>query len=162
MVAKNGHRLINTKTLAHYLSTAFLVIKTGRSCTIWSLQEFKCVNWRQRLNQDVHDFLVTTSAAGPVNCLDLLSAEIADRDSASLPYLDLLEIKIWKTRTVPFPKDKNPLDEWCRGAMHSFPWLGVLTRRVLDIPATSTAPERLFSTAGNVMIHVSCVITWRS
>jgi hypothetical protein len=80
------------------------------------------------------------SAAGSVNCLDLLCAEIADR-----------EIKIWKTRTVPFPKDKNPLDEWCRGAVHSFPWLGVLARRVLDIPTTSAAPERLFSTAGNVM-----------
>ena len=31
------------------------------------------------------------------------------------------------------------------------PWLGVLARRVLDIPATSAAPKRLFSTAGNVM-----------
>jgi len=29
--------------------------------------------------------------------------------------------------------------------------LGVLARRVLAIPATSAAPERLFSTAGNVM-----------
>jgi len=75
-----------------------------------------------------------------VNSLDLSSAEIADR-----------EIKIWTTRTVPFPKDKNPLDEWCRGVGHSFPWLGVLARRVLDIPATSAGPERLFSTAGSVM-----------
>ena len=83
---------------------------------------------------------MTASTATAVNFLDLSSAEIADR-----------EIKIWKTRTVPFPKDKNPLDGWCRGAVHSFPWLGVLARRVLDIPATSAAPERLFSTAGNVM-----------
>ena len=30
-------------------------------------------------------------------------------------------------------------------------WLGVMTRRVLAIPATSAALERLFSTAGNVM-----------
>jgi len=29
--------------------------------------------------------------------------------------------------------------------------LGMLARRVLAIPATSAAPERLFSTAGNVM-----------
>jgi len=50
-----------------------------------------------------------------------------------------------------FPKDKNPLDEWRRGTEHLFPWLGVLARRVLAIPATSAAPERLFSTAGNVM-----------
>ena len=48
------------------------------------------------------------------------SAEIADR-----------EIKIWKTHTVPFPKDKNPLDEWRRGVVYLFPWLGVLARRVL-------------------------------
>ena len=84
--------------------------------------------------EDDTDFLVTAFAAAVVNSLDLSSAEIADR-----------EIKIWKTRTVPFPKDKNPLDEWCRGAAHSFPWLGVLARRVLAIPATSAAPERLFS-----------------
>ena len=75
-----------------------------------------------------------------MNSLELSSAEIADR-----------EIKIWKTRIVPFPKDKNPLDEWRRGAVHLFPWMGVLARRVLAIPATSSAPERLFSTAGNVM-----------
>ena len=68
------------------------------------------------------------------------SAEIADS-----------EIKIWKTSTVPFPKDKNPLDEWRRGAVHLSPWLGVLARRVLAIPATSASPERLFSTVGNVM-----------
>ena len=35
--------------------------------------------------------------------------------------------------------------------MHLFPWLGVLERRVLANPATSAAPENLFSTAGNVM-----------
>jgi len=51
--------------------------------------------------EDVNDFLVTASAATAVNCLELSSAENADR-----------EIKICKTRTVPFPKDKNPLDEW--------------------------------------------------
>jgi len=60
-------------------------------------------------------------------------------------------MKIWKTRTVHFLKDKNPLDEWRRGAVHLFPWFGVLARRVLPIFATSTAPEPLFSTAGNMM-----------
>jgi len=55
------------------------------------------------------DFLVTASAAIVVNSLDLSNAEIADR-----------EIKIWKTRTIPFPKDKNPLDEWRRGAVPLF------------------------------------------
>jgi len=90
--------------------------------------------------EDVNDFFVTASASTPVNSLELSSAEIADR-----------EIKIWKTRTVLFPKDKNPLDEWRCGAVHLFPWLGVLVRRVLTIPATSAAPERLFSMVGNVM-----------
>ena len=59
--------------------------------------------------EDVNDFLVTASASTPVNSLELSSAEIADR-----------EIKIWKTRTVLFPKDKNPLDEWRCGAVHLF------------------------------------------
>jgi len=88
---------------------------------------------------DVNDFLVTASAAAVVNSLELSITEIADR-----------KIKIWNTRTVPFPKDKNPLDEWRRSVVHLFPWLGVLARRVLSIPATSGAPQRLFSTAGNV------------
>ena len=35
--------------------------------------------------------------------------------------------------------------------MHLFLWLGLLGRRVLAIPSTSAAPERLFSTVGNVM-----------
>ena len=78
--------------------------------------------------EDVNDFLVTASAATAVNSLELSSAEITVR-----------EIKIWNTRSVPFPEDKNPLDEWRRGAVHLFPWLGVLARRVLAIPATSAA-----------------------
>jgi len=60
--------------------------------------------------EDVNDFLVTGSATAAVNFLELSSAEIADR-----------EIKIWKTRTVPFPKDKNPLDKWRRSPVHLFP-----------------------------------------
>ena len=52
---------------------------------------------------------------------------------------------------LPFPEDKNPLDKWRHGDVHLFPWFGVLTRRVLAIFATLAAPERLFSTMGNVM-----------
>jgi len=92
------------------------------------------------VSETVNDFLVTASAAAVVNSLEPSIAEIADG-----------EIKIWKARTVPFPKDKNPLDEWRRGAAHLFPWLDVLARRVLAIPATSAGPERLFSMVGNVM-----------
>jgi len=78
--------------------------------------------------ENVNDFWVTASAAAVVNSLDLSSAEIADR-----------EIKIWNTPTIPFSQDKNPLDEWRRNAVHHFPWLGVLARRVLAIPATVTS-----------------------
>ena len=56
---------------------------------------------------DVNDSIQDVNDAA-VNSLELSSAEITDR-----------EIKIWKTRTVPFPKDKNPLDEWRRGVVHS-------------------------------------------
>jgi len=45
--------------------------------------------------EDVNDFLVTGSATAVVIPLELSSAEIADR-----------EIKIWKTRTFPFPKTR--------------------------------------------------------
>jgi len=98
--------------------------------------------------EDVNDFSVTASAATAVNSLELSSAEIADR-----------EIKTWKTRTVLFPKDKNPLDEWRHGTVHLFPWLGVLARRVLAIPTTSAAPERLFSTAGNAITKTRSRLT---
>jgi len=91
-------------------------------------------------DHDVNDSLVTASAATVVNSLELSSAEIADK-----------EIKIWKSHTVPFPKNKNPLDECRRGAVHLYSWLGVLARRLLAIPTTSGAPERLFSMTGNVM-----------
>jgi len=136
------------------------MIKAGRSCVVWSftvIDEVKDSDASTDVNdsiEDVNEFLVTASAAAVVNFRDISSAEIADRD-----------IKIWKTRTVPFPKDKNLLDEWRRGAVHLFPWLGVLARFVLAIPATSAAPENLFATAGNVMTkkrHVSRVTTWMS
>jgi len=123
-----------------------------RSMVITVIDEVKNSDASNDVNdsiEEVNDFLVTASAAATVNFLDLSSAEIADR-----------EIKTWKTHSVPFPKDKNPLDEWRCGAVHLFPWLGVLARRVLTIPATSAAPERLFSTAGNVMTkkrsHLTC------
>jgi len=73
--------------------------------------------------EDVNDFLDTGSTTATVNSLELSSAEIADREIN----------KIWKTRTVPFPKDNNPLDEWRHGAVHLSPWLDVLARRVLAI-----------------------------
>jgi len=80
------------------------MIKAGRSCAVWSfavIDEVKNSDATTDVNdpiEDVNDFLVTASAAATVNSLDLSGAEIADR-----------EIKIWKTRTFPFAKDKNPL-----------------------------------------------------
>jgi len=59
------------------------------------------------------------------------------------------EIKIWQTRTVPFPKDKNHLES-TSGVTVLFIFSLDWVRRVLAIPAISTAPERLFSTVGNV------------
>ena len=50
----------------------------------------------------------------------------------------------------PLPAACAPLLEW-KGAVKVCPWLGSLTRRVLAIPATSAAPERLFSYSGNTM-----------
>jgi len=97
------------------MSVEFKKIKIGRSCAVWSfavVHEVKNSDASTDVNdpiEDVNDFLVTASAAATVNSLDLSSAEIADR-----------EIKIWKTCTFPFPKDKNPLDEWRRSAVHCY------------------------------------------
>jgi len=116
-----------------------------RSKFITAIDEVKNADASADVNdsiEDVNDFLVTAFATVAVNLFDLSSTEIADR-----------EIKLLKTCTVPFPKDLNPVDEWRRGAMHLLLWLGVMARRVLAIPATSAAPERLFSTAGNIMTN---------
>jgi len=89
--------------------------------------------------EDVNDFLVTPSTADAVNSLDLSSAEIADREG---------DQDIKDSHRPLSQGQENPLDK-C--AVHLFPWLGVMARRVLAFPASSAAPERLFSTAGNVM-----------
>ena len=89
------------------------------------------------------DFM-STAAASLTTPLHLTSVEIARR-----------EIQVWKSRTIPLPKTSNPLKEWRRG-VKIFPWLSLLARRVLAIPATSAAPERLFSTSGNTMTKKQC------
>jgi len=60
------------------------------------------------------------------------------------------EIKLWRMRAVPLGSGLCPLLEW-KSAVKVCPWLGSLARRVLAIPATSAAPERLFSSSGNTM-----------
>jgi len=84
------------------------------------------------------DFM-STAAALLITPLHLTSVEITRR-----------EIQVWKSRTIPLPKTSNPLKEWCRG-VKMFPWLSLLARRVLAIPAKSAAPDRLFCTSGNTM-----------
>ena len=121
----------------------------------WWGQEFKCVNWRQKLNQRCQWFLCHWLR----HCCCEFFRPFKRRDNWQV---DQENKKIRKTRTIPFPKDKNPLDQWRHGAVHlsSFPCLGVLARRVPAIPATSTNHERLFSTAGNVTTkkrsHLTC------
>jgi len=84
------------------------------------------------------DFM-STAAALLIMPLHLTSVEITRR-----------EIQVWKSRTIPLPKTSNPLKEWCRG-VKMFPWLSLLARRVLAIPAKSAAPDPLFCTSGNTM-----------
>jgi len=57
------------------------------------------------------------------------------------------------------PSHKNPLTE-LRRASSVVPWIALLGRKVLAVPATSAAPERMFSSAGNIMtrrrVRLSC------
>jgi len=118
------------------------MIKAGRSCAVWSLP------WLMRSRIQMRQLTSTTQSKmsmiswswPPPLLLWIVSTFQAQRSPTGR-----------SRHGRPFPKDKNPLDEWPCGAVHLFPWLGLLARRVLAIPATSAAPERLFSTAGNVM-----------
>jgi len=91
-----------------------------------------------QVNMSMISWQITVAAA--VCTLEISGAELAD-----------MEIEIWKTRTVPFPKDKKPINKWRHSSVHLFSLLGLLVRRVFVILATTDAPERLFSTASNVM-----------
>ena len=68
------------------------------------------------------------------------------------------EIQVWKSQTILLPKTSNPHKEWHR-SVKIFPWLFVLVRRVLAIPVTSDAPERLFSTSCNTMTKKRCSLS---
>jgi len=90
---------------------------------------------------------MSTTAASLTTPLHLTNVEIASR-----------EIQVWKSLTIPLPQTSNPLKEWCHG-VKIFPWLSLLARRVLAIPATSAAPERLFPTSGNTMTKKWCILS---
>jgi len=90
---------------------------------------------------------MSTAAAALTTPLHLTSVEIARN-----------EIQVWKSRTLPLPKTSNPHREWRRG-FQIFPWISLLARRVLAIPATSASPEHLFPTSGNTMTKKRCSLS---
>jgi len=93
----------------------------------------------------IPDFMSTTAAAvARTTPLHLISVKIARR-----------EIQVWKSQTHLLPKTSNPLREWHRG-VKIFPWLSLLARRVLAIPAISASPQSLFFTSGNTMTKKRC------
>jgi len=62
------------------------------------------------------------------------------------------EIALWRMRMQPLSSHKNPLTE-LRRTSPVVPWIALLGRKVLAVPATSTAPECtpecILSVAGN-------------
>jgi len=60
------------------------------------------------------------------------------------------EIALWRMRLQELPSHRNPLTE-LRRASSVVPCIVLLGRKVLDVPATSAAPERMFSSGGNIM-----------
>ena len=84
------------------------------------------------------DWLAAASSASS-SPLNKSSSDIADE-----------EIALWRMRLQELPSHKNPLTE-LRRASSVVPWIALLGRKVLAVPATSSAPERMFSAAGNIM-----------
>jgi len=82
--------------------------------------------------------VVSLASSGPLN---KSSSDIADE-----------EIALWRMRlpVQPLLLHRNPLTE-LRRASSVVPWIALLGRKVLAVPATSAAPERMFSSAGNIM-----------
>jgi len=60
------------------------------------------------------------------------------------------EITLCRMRLQELPSHKNPLTE-LRRACSVVPWIALLGRKVLAVPVTSAAPERMFSSAGDIM-----------
>jgi len=84
------------------------------------------------------DWLAAASSASS-RPLNKSSSDIADE-----------EIALWRMRLQELPSHKNPLTEF-RRASSVVPWIALLGRKVLAVPATSAAPERMSSSAGNIM-----------
>ena len=57
---------------------------------------------------------------------------------------------LWRMRLQAMPTHKNPLTE-LRCASLVYPWIALLGRKVLAVPSTSAATERMSPSAGNIM-----------
>ena len=68
------------------------------------------------------------------------------------------EIALWRMRLQPLLSRKNPLTE-LRRASSVVPWIALFGREVLALSATSAAPERMFSAAGNIMTKKGASLT---
>jgi len=92
------------------------------------------------------DWLAATSSASarPVN---KSSSYIADE-----------EITLCRMRLQPLPSHKHPLTE-LRRVSSVVPCITLLGRKVLAVPATSVAPERMFSADGNIMTKKQARLT---
>ena len=84
------------------------------------------------------DWLVAVSSASS-RPLNKSSSDIADE-----------EIALWRMRLQDLPSHRNPLNE-LRRTSSVVPWIALLGRKVLALPATSAAPKRMFFSAGNIM-----------
>jgi len=91
------------------------------------------------INDGESDDWLTAVSSASSRPLNKLSSEIANE-----------EIVLWRMRLQELPSHTNPLTE-LRRASSVVPWIALLGRKVLAVPATSAAPERIFSSAGNIM-----------
>ena len=85
--------------------------------------------------------------------LCIISFSLSVRDTLHRSRLWLLAsmLRMFQVSLVqPLPSHKNPLTK-LRRASSVVPWIVLLGRKVLAVPATSAAPQRIFSAAGNIM-----------
>jgi len=95
------------------------------------------------------DWLAAASSASS-RPLNKSSSDITDQ-----------EIALWRMRLEELPSHKNPLNE-LRRASSVVPWIALLGRKVLAVPATSAVPERMFCSVGNIMTKKTARILFLS